>query len=355
MEDPAQATPHELRLPIRADWVEQLPVIDAGDTRTEWLVLTVLGLGVLLLGLAYVQLLSRRRRNQVSSELVGMNQAIAEQQAEIEAQHQAIQAINTELLSTLQQVSQQRAALERQQTRLAESIRYASRIQQSILPDAEQLAHWPPHVIVYQPLPEVSGDFYWTERQSDNLLIGVVACRGNQMPGAFLSVLGASLLHQLAGEGAALDELLLSLDRRLRASLHARQAASTLSVALLRIAPPDSSGQRRIGFASAGLPVFRQRNGTVERLTSSTQPCGGQANPFPEPKLIEWTTIPGERLFLLTNGMLDRWQSSTFEEQLASMQALTLSEAGHQLENELQRHQQPDKQAVDLLAIGLEL
>jgi hypothetical protein len=336
-------------LPLRL-----LPVIDAGDSRSEWVLLTVLGLAVLLLGLAYVKLLARRRQQELGSELVGMNQAIAQQQAEIEAQNQAIQAINNELVATLNQVNQQRAALDRQQARLAESIHYASRIQQTILPDAEQLALWPEHFIAYQPLTEVSGDFYWSDWRGEELLLGVVACRSRHLPGAFLSVLACSLMHQLVSEAQAqpLNELLTALDRRLRSTLHDRQAASSLGVALLSVGPTDLENRRTIAFAGAGLPLIRQLGPSLERLLSSPSPCGGVSDPIDLPPLIEWKTTPGERLYLLTDAALAAWSQPPVEYELAAATQLPFTETGQFFRQVIDRlGHEPHN--TDLLIVGL--
>lgn len=278
----------------------------AQQERRNWAIVTALGLAILVSGLAYALLLARRRKLKANTDLKEMNDAVAIQRAEIEAQSRAIQAINSELNATLAQVSRQRAMLETQQAKISDSIRYASRIQQSILPDDESLSRLPPHFVFHHPMESVAGDFYWTTRAEGKTFFAVAECAGHGVPGAFLSVLGANLLHQVVDENriAEPDAILWELNRRLEEALNARSGASRNSdgmrVALMAF---DENGGNSAAFAGAGLAAWRLRGGRIEVFEGAPHVLGGPTG-APAFKTVNIDCQPGDRLYLLTSGML---------------------------------------------------
>ena len=122
--------------------------------------------------------------------------------------------------SMTRQLEQAFADLERANRELAEknqhiidSIRYAKRIQQAILPtqDAMREAFGEDFFVIFRPLSIVSGDFYWLARVRENILFAVADCTGHGVPGAFLSMIGHTLLNKIVIENKVLEpaEILL--------------------------------------------------------------------------------------------------------------------------------------------------
>ncbi len=84
---------------------------------------------------------------------------------------------------------------------IMDSIIYAKRIQDAVLPSDEQVKKaMPDAFVVFQPKDIVSGDFYWIEKQGDTSIFAAVDCTGHGVPGAFLSMVGSSLLNQTVFE-----------------------------------------------------------------------------------------------------------------------------------------------------------
>ncbi|MCW3075690.1 MAG: hypothetical protein JWO32_299 [Bacteroidetes bacterium] len=99
-----------------------------------------------------------------------------------------------------QEVESQKALAEQKQKQILDSINYAERIQASILPHHENLkAVIPENFILYNPKDIVSGDFYWYYALpgSQKILIAVADCTGHGVPGAFLSMVGSTLLNDI--------------------------------------------------------------------------------------------------------------------------------------------------------------
>ncbi len=94
----------------------------------------------------------------------------------------------------------QRLKIEYQNGEIMKSIRYASRIQEAILPDNHKLPDQLKHFIFYKPKDIVSGDFYWFAEHYGKTVIVAGDCTGHGVPGAFMSVLGISSLNDIINE-----------------------------------------------------------------------------------------------------------------------------------------------------------
>jgi serine phosphatase RsbU (regulator of sigma subunit) len=113
---------------------------------------------------------------------------IIEQKEEIESQRDEIEA--------------QRDLLFAQKKEITDSIGYAQRIQAAILPHPSFLDRIiPEYFVLYKPRDIVSGDFYWIKEIDSSLVIVVADCTGHGVPGAFMSMLGITLLNELFVEG----------------------------------------------------------------------------------------------------------------------------------------------------------
>ena len=104
---------------------------------------------------------------------------------------------------------------------LAESLRYASYIQQAIFPSQSLINQLlPDHFIFYQSREMVSGDFYYTSRRNNLVFIAVGDCMGHGVPGAFMSILGITFLNEIVthgtytGAGSILNKLRDTLWKR---------------------------------------------------------------------------------------------------------------------------------------------
>ncbi len=81
---------------------------------------------------------------------------------------------------------------------ITDSINYAKRLQEAIMPS---IAHFkkllPDSFLLYMPKDIVSGDFYWINETKNKLFVAVVDCTGHGVPGAFMSIIGVELLRNI--------------------------------------------------------------------------------------------------------------------------------------------------------------
>jgi ligand-binding sensor domain-containing protein/serine phosphatase RsbU (regulator of sigma subunit) len=100
-----------------------------------------------------------------------------------------------------EEVVQQSKELERKNKDIIDSITYAKRIQDAILPTGEMFTNQLSQTfILFNPKDIVSGDFYWLANKNDKSLFAAVDCTGHGVPGAFMSIVGYNLLDKIVGE-----------------------------------------------------------------------------------------------------------------------------------------------------------
>lgn len=98
-------------------------------------------------------------------------------------------------------VQERTALLERQQTSITDSIRYAQKIQTAVLPPDTLINKTiPEFFIYYRPKDIVSGDFYWISEKEDKVIVAAVDCTGHGVPGGFMSMLGVAFLNEIVNK-----------------------------------------------------------------------------------------------------------------------------------------------------------
>ncbi|MFN5183367.1 MAG: SpoIIE family protein phosphatase [Bacteroidota bacterium] len=127
--------------------------------------------------------LLRMRKDLHENERV-LEQKVIERTEEVVRQKEEIENKNQELEILYKHVT--------------DSIRYAKRIQEAILPpDSMVKKLLPQSFILYKPKDIVSGDFYWVDEKEGKIFYAAVDCTGHGVPGAFMSIVGYNLLKEI--------------------------------------------------------------------------------------------------------------------------------------------------------------
>lgn len=116
-----------------------------------------------------------------------------------ERNHRRFQAqLQKALNEKTREVISQKEEIEKKNKDITDSIRYAKRIQDALLPDVKKLSTlFPQSFIFFQPRDIVSGDFYWYEKYGDKAIIACADATGHGVPGAFMSMIGSTLLKDI--------------------------------------------------------------------------------------------------------------------------------------------------------------
>ena len=154
---------------------------------------------------AYTEL---KKYNQLKEELLNDNSAQKLKKIEFEFQFKTIKneaeetkEKNKLLTKAFNQIETQRNEIELKNLSITDSIKYAKRIQNSILPSNDKLKNVLPNsFVLYQPKDIVSGDFYWVNKIGDEVVFSVIDCTGHGVPGAFVSLIAFNALNKVVLE-----------------------------------------------------------------------------------------------------------------------------------------------------------
>ncbi|MCR8629800.1 SpoIIE family protein phosphatase [Paenibacillus radicis (ex Xue et al. 2023)] len=134
--------------------------------------------------------------------------------------------LNEELES---KVTERTRELWEQKEKLVDSIDYAKRIQEAILPPKERLNKlWNEHFLIWNPRDTVGGDFYWVKSFDSGYLVAVGDCTGHGVPGAFMTMVSVSILNQITNESNKENpaQILQRLNQLIKQTLQQEQGRS---------------------------------------------------------------------------------------------------------------------------------
>jgi serine phosphatase RsbU (regulator of sigma subunit) len=146
---------------------------------------------------AYIGEIEEMNRD-LEKKVVERTLEIQNQKNEIEAQRDEIEAQRDEITAQRDTVTHQKEQIEIIHEEQTSSIRYAKRIQQAMLPSMDILSGAGlDHFIFFLPRDIVSGDFYWSGKVENTMIVSVADCTGHGVPGAFMSMLGMTYLKEI--------------------------------------------------------------------------------------------------------------------------------------------------------------
>lgn len=120
-----------------------------------------------------------------------------EQQKALEALEEKLRLYDEEVEAQRDVAYEYYLEVRQKEEEVKASFRYASNIQQALLPLPTRLEHSvPEHFVIYKPKDYVSGDFYWYEELNGKLYFAVADCTGHGVPGALISMLASNMLTQ---------------------------------------------------------------------------------------------------------------------------------------------------------------
>ncbi len=193
---------------------------------------------------------------------------------------------------------------------ITDSITYASSIQQSILPDAKQIAQvLPEHLIFYKPKDIVSGDFYWFHEKDDLAFIMAADCTGHGVPGAFVSMLCNNVLNQVIIENDRNDpgEILTEVNRSIITSFRKKGAEFAPSDGMDCSLCVVNKKTKEINFAGAYNQLVIVNDGELKEIKADRTPIGGRTKIGYKFKSNNVKTHPNDTFYIFSDGYADQF------------------------------------------------
>jgi serine phosphatase RsbU (regulator of sigma subunit)/ligand-binding sensor domain-containing protein len=275
-------------------------------------------------------------------------------------------------------VVQQKELIETAHNEITASITYAKYIQSSVLPKDEELKEYlGDYFVMHKPVEIVSGDFYWISSVAEKVIIAAADCTGHGVPGAFMSMLGISLLNEIVNKenitepGIILDHLRDEVTSSLRQKGSRYEQKDGMDISICTI----DRMNMKLWFAGANNPLYivRRQNtaniGTIQAETEgdlSFTEIRGDAMPIGISDEMQsfsshgFDILEGDRFYLFTDGFADqfgglnhkRFNYKRFRELLIRTSAGKMTGQKSGLENELGRWMGSENQTDDILVIG---
>ncbi len=194
---------------------------------------------------------------------------------------------------------------------ILDSITYAKRLQDAILPPLSLIKQYlPESFVLYKPKDIVAGDFYWMEQTESALLIAAADCTGHGVPGALVSVVCSNALNRTVKEfkitepGKILDKVRgLVLETFEKSESNVQDGMDISLVAISRKASVDSA---EIQWSGAFNSLWYVQNGEMKELPADKQPIGKTDKPLPF-NTHNLKLAKSDTLYLFTDGYADQF------------------------------------------------
>lgn len=283
---------------------------------------------------------------------------------EIEDQSKNLKIANRDLQEAYELLNKQKNIIESKNKDLTSSINYALKIQRSFIPPRESFYDvFKDSFLYYLPRDIVSGDFYWFTKQRENIIIAVADCSGHGVPGAFTSLIGMSLLHQIITHEKVYSpaKILTKLDQQiydmLKNSLNEDNFFVGMDIAICSI----NTKEHKLEFSGAQRPLLLIRDNQIISHRGDIFPIGEYYNNLDKNfNNVSIDLIKGDNIYMFTDGYTTQFSeidNSKFtvkrlQELLLKIQDKSLKEQKAHLESNFLDWKGNVLQIDDILVLG---
>ncbi len=224
------------------------------------------------------------------------------------AQEKALEVLEQKVKERTSEVVQQKQLLEEKQKEILESISYARRLQEAILPPEDFISkHLPNNFILYLPKDMVAGDFYWAEKANDVFLIAAADSTGHGVPGALVSVVCSNALNRAVKEFKLYDPgKILDKTRELVIETFDKSYSEVkdgMDISLLAI----DMKNKKVFWSGANNPLwYMDKNGVLIEIKADKQAIGrGERNNLYTTHELNYAQE--NTFYLFTDGFADQF------------------------------------------------
>ncbi len=247
---------------------------------------------------------------------------------------------------------------------ISSSIRYASKIQKSILPSAQTMGEqFDEHFVYWEPRDVVGGDVYWSHRWGDGILLILGDCTGHGVPGAFMTLISTGALDRAMADVSVGDVSMLvqRMHRYMRGSLGQDSGDGSADDGLELGACFIEAGKSRLTFVGARFDLFVVDNNDVKLIRGGNKGIGyhevTEDHAFDE---IIVNSSPTTRFYMATDGAVDqindinkkRFGKKCFKKLLLDVQKMPMSEQGDAIQDAIVVHQGAAPRLDDIAVVG---
>ena len=266
----------------------------------------------------------------------------------------------------LSTTKKQKVVIEEKQHEISDSINYAKRIQDAMMTSSVYFKDTlPKSFIFFKPKDVVSGDFYWIFKdQEENIFFTVADCTGHGVPGAFMSMIGTSLLNEIIIEKGIkdTDKVLHEMRAQIIKSLSQEEEGAQkdgMDISLCKL----NMKKKTLEFSGAHNSLIHIREGELKTYRGDHQPVGlllGDKKPFTKQKV---KLKKDDMLYIYSDGYQDqfggergkKYMAAKFKKQLLRISSKDEKEQLKLLSNEFSTWIQDYEQIDDVCVMGVRI
>ena len=264
----------------------------------------------------------------------------------------------------LSTTKKQKVVIEEKQQEISDSINYAKRIQDAMMTSSVYLKDTlPKSFIFFKPKDVVSGDFYWIYKdQEENIFFTVADCTGHGVPGAFMSMIGTSLLNEIIIEKGIkdTDKVLYEMRAQIIKSLGQEEEGAQkdgMDISLCKL----NMNNKTLEFSGAHNSLIHISGEELKTYRGDHQPVGlllGDKKPFTKHKV---KLKKDDMLYIYSDGYQDqfggergkKYMAAKFKNQLLKMSKETEDQQLSLLDQEFSSWIQDYEQIDDVCVMGV--
>jgi serine phosphatase RsbU (regulator of sigma subunit) len=280
----------------------------------------------------------------------------------LEEKNRTISAQKDEIEKQRDLAAAQRDQIAYQKKHITDSILYAKRIQTALIPSLELFSDKLEHFVLYKPLAIVSGDFYWVSSKDNIQVIIAADCTGHGVPGAFMSMLGVTMLNEIVNEKHIImpDQIIENLRKGVIKSLKQVVDEDTVKDGMdIAICTIDFNNNT-LWYAGANNPLYIVRGGELTHYRADKMPVAihYRMQPFTLHKI---DIQKGDAFYVFSDGYADqfggpnerKFMSAKLRETLGEIATKPMLEQGIILDKIFEEWRGENPQVDDVTLIGV--
>lgn len=261
------------------------------------------------------------------------------------------------------EVEHQKELVEEKNKEITDSITYAKRLQDAILPPLRLVqSYFPNSFVLYKPKDIIAGDFYWMEKLDSTIFVAAADSTGHGVPGAMVSVVCSNALNRAVKEfklnepGKILDktrELVLETFEKSEGDVKDGMDISLISI---------NKTERKILWSGANNPLWYLNQNIICEIKATKQPIGKSENPV-NFATHEIAYNEGDIIYLITDGFADqfggpkgkKFKYKNLQEELLKISNLSTDDMRHKLDLAFEEWRGVLDQVDDVTIIGIKI
>jgi serine phosphatase RsbU (regulator of sigma subunit) len=287
-------------------------------------------------------------KKEANIKLEEKNRTISLQKDEIEEQKNLAEA--------------QRDQIAYQKKHITDSIMYAKRIQTALIPSLELFSDKLEHFVIYKPLAIVSGDFYWVSSQGSRQVIISADCTGHGVPGAFMSMLGVTLLNEIVnGKHIQMpDQIIENLRQGVIKSLNQVADEDSVKDGMDISVCVFDFAENTLWWAGANNPLYLVRGSELIHYRADKMPASIHYRMLPF-TLHKIEIRKGDAFYIFSDGFADqfggpaqkKFMSHQLKETVVAMSGIPMLRQGERLSEIFEEWRGDGPQVDDVTLIGI--